>query len=275
MPPDANQMETTVFRLSKQVLVVAILTVNNAGDFSAVHAQLPKGNSAPELSKTGSASLQLTRLQALQMSTLELARVLLPNEPDGKFVSHELMDPVFPGGPLRGVQFFARPMPVGHDLCSREVTYASLATVVPLDKANRQQDIPVRFESASRKRQLAFAPQCRAEFGAFMAWVPESKVEGAQKALRRLLSLQNTIRKNAKSVEITCRTDTGQNICAAPFGKLLSDLPTDRIFSIESYSGGWRFSVMPNGPGPGLYWNVRLHEDRDKVELEWNIVPPF
>jgi hypothetical protein len=224
----------------------------------------------------GTQAPQLTRMRAIQMSTSQLARLLLPNEPEGKFTSHELLKPYLPGEPLTMVQFFARPSPRGSDLCFREVTIASLEPTVPWNETTRHQDLPVRFTRASQKVQIAAAPQCRAGFGAFMAWVqPEREVAGAQEALRRLIALQEGARKNVKPTDITCRTDIGENVCAQPFAKLLSDLPIDRIHNIGRHQLGWRFSVMPNGPGPGLYWNVLLHDDQDKIELEWNVVPPF
>ncbi len=219
---------------------------------------------------------ELTRLRALQMSTTQLARLLLPDEPDGKFLAHDFKDPVFEGGPLTAIEFFARPVPEGSDLCRRDVMFVSLEPTDQLNETNSRRDMPVRFERAQRKVQIAAAPQCKAEFGAFMAWVqPARELPRAQQALRRLLSLQEKARRNAASVEITCLTDTSENVCAQPHLALLSDLPTDRIFIIDRYQGGWEFSVMPNGPGPGLFWNVRLPDDREAVELAWRIVPPF
>lgn len=256
--------------------IIGVLFMMWADKATAEQQLSRERNSASPVSQGVDKSGQLTRSQALQLSTSQLARLLLPHEPRGRFVSHRLTEPTFEGGRLTAIEFFARPMPVGNDLCLRHVTFVSLEATVPLNDKNIREDIPARFSRARQKVQIAAAPRCKAEFGAFMAWVqPAGELTRAQEALRRLIALQRRARTDADSIQIKCRSETSENICAEPVAQVLSNLPTDRTFIIDPYNGGWNFSVMPNGPGPGLFWDVRLANDRDAVELVWRLVPPF
>lgn len=204
---------------------------------------------------------QITYAAAAQMTTTELARLLLPDQPPGRFVSHKLDRFFSPGLPLSGVEFFARPAPLGIEFCRRDGIYASVAD-----------------GSASPTAYLAAAPKCRMRAGASFARVqPSTAFVGAQQALRRLLALQQAARRGSTRVMVTCKTETSTNPCNRPGATVLADLPLHQIYIIEPRGAGWEFDVMPTGPGQ-VYWKVLLPPENTPdrmISLVWRQPAPF
>lgn len=235
-----------------------------------------------EASQFGRTDQKITLASASKMTTAELARLLQPNEPTDRFVSHELIRHGFPGHPLGGVLLFARPVPFGNDLCRRDSVYVGLDPVLESDSSPSRPDVPMKFASADNKVQLVAAPQCRLKAGSFFAWVqPERALDGATRNLRRLLSLQKAAQAGAPlAAEVVCRFEPpAEEACTRPPRVLLASLPLDRIFIVDPRREGWEFSVMPDGPGEGkLFWEVILTPEQageQKVTLGWRVVAPF
>ncbi len=223
---------------------------------------------------------ELTRASVARMRTPELARRLLPSPLATQMVSHEVGEPIFAGGPLRSIRFFARPAPLGDDLCRRESVYVALQVVGGSNAENSRQDVPVQFEGAMpAKTQIAIAPGCRLEAGGFFAWVqPERAFDSATRAFRRLLSFRERAQSVASfPVSVTCTSETQEKVCNGSTRALLARLPLHQTYLIEPRGAGWKFAVMPNGPGQH-YWEVILAQNGatgQKVALTWRVPAPF
>ena len=207
------------------------------------------------------AAVQLTYDAASHMTTAQLARLLLPDQPRGRFLSHRLDRFFSPGFPPSAVEFFGRPGPVGAAFCRGDGIYAS-----------------VTDGSASPTAYVAAAPKCRMRAGAFFARVqPETAFVGAQAALKRLLALHAAAKRGDARMNVTCNTETSTNPCDRPARAVLANLPLHQIYIIEPRGDGWEFDVMPTGPGQ-LYWRVLLPSEKAQdqtVSLSWRAPVPF
>lgn len=227
---------------------------------------------ASELSR---AAPELTHASASRMTTSQLARLLLPDHPAGRFVSHEVGELGTHGEPLGVINFFHRPVPIGADLCRRDVTNALFQ---PDGVWEPGKDSPVRFTRASSSAQMVVAPQCRLKAGGYFGWVqPEGVDELVPQALRRLVALQAVARAGGELPKVTCESDADSNACAPPLRTLIASLPLDRIYIIQPDRSGWAFSVMPKGPGQ-LFWDVRMPPEGmpdEPVIMRWGMPAPF
>lgn len=219
---------------------------------------------------------ELTRASALRMTTSQLARLLLPDHPAGRVVSHEVGELGTHGEPLGAINFFHRPVPIGVDLCRRDVTNALFQ---PDGVWEPGKDSPVRFTRASSSVQMAVAPRCRLKWGGYFGWVqPEGVDELAPQALRRLVALQAVARAGGQlPIKVTCESEADANVCAQPSRTLVANLPLDRIYIIQPDRSGWSFSVMPTGPGQ-LYWDVRIPPEGiadEPIVMRWGRPAPF
>ncbi len=221
---------------------------------------------------------ELTRASASRMSTQQLAQLLLPDEPAGRFVSHELGAPGPHNDPLLAVNFFARPTALGDDLCQRDAVRASLQPDDTWLPGGVQQDVAVKFVRAYPKVQIAAAPRCRFKQGGYFAWVqPEGVDELAPQALRRLVALQAVAKAGGQLPKVTCASEAGDNACTPPLRTVIASLPLDRIYIIQPDQSGWAFSVMPSGPGQ-LYWDVRIPPEGifdEPIVMRWGRPAPF
>lgn len=218
---------------------------------------------------------EFTRASALRMTTTQLARLLLPDQPASRFVSHEVGKLGTHGEPLGVINFFHRPVPIGDELCRRDVTNAYFQ---PDGAWEFGKDSPVRFTRSGPAVQMALAPRCRLKAGGYFGWVqPQGAVETAPQALRRLVKLQAAARARGKLPKVRCESEIDATLCAQPVRRLIASLPLDRIFIIQPDRSGWSFSVMPTGPGQ-LYWNVSLPPEGvadEPVVLRWAMPAPF
>lgn len=226
--------------------------------------------------KQGRPTPELTRAAALRMTTAQLARLLFPNQPVGRFVSHEAEGLGPHGEPLGVINFFHRPVPIGADLCRRDVTSALFQ---PDGSWESGQDSPVRFTRAARSVQMAVAPGCRLKSGGYFAWVqPEGVEKLAPQALRRLVAFQALARAGGQlPIKVVCKSDDDANVCAQTEQALIANLPLDRIYIIKPYRSGWVFSVMPNGPGQ-IYWHVTVSPEGTsdpRIIMRWGLPAPF
>lgn len=227
-------------------------------------------------SQSNRAVTELTRASALRMTTSQLARLLLPDQPAGRFVAHEVGKLGPHGEPLMAINFFHRPMPLGADLCRRDVTVASFQ---PEGAWEPGRDSPVRFTRASSKVQMAVAPRCRLKAGGYFGWVqPEGVDELAPQALRRLVALQAVAKAGGQlPIKVTCESEDDAKVCAQPSRTLIASLPLDRIYIIQPDRSGWAFSVMPNGSGQ-LFWDVRIPPEGiadEPIVIRWGRPAPF
>jgi hypothetical protein len=206
-------------------------------------------------------AIKITYDTASQMTTAELARLLLPNQSPSRFASHKLDRFFSPGFPLSGVEFFGRPAALGTAFCRRDGIYASVSD-----------------GSTSPTAYLAAAPKCRVRPGGFFARVqPNTAFVGAQQALRRLLALQQAAKRRNARMMVTCTTETSTNPCNRPAVSVLADLPLHKIYTIEPRDNAWVFAVMPNGPGQ-LYWRVLLSSEQtadQPISLSWRAPAPL
>lgn len=67
-------------------------------------------------------SPELTRASASRLTTAELVRLLFPDQPAGRFVTHEVGKPDPHFDALTTINFYQKPTQVGGDLCRRDVT---------------------------------------------------------------------------------------------------------------------------------------------------------
>jgi len=210
------------------------------------------------------------------MKTEQLARLVLPDQPAGRFVSHEVGKLGPHGEPLMAINFFHRPVPLSEDLCRRDVTVASFQ---PEGTWQPGRDSPVRFTRSSPAVQIAVAPQCRFQAGGYFGWVqPEGVDELAPQALRRLVALQ-TIAKAGGQLpnKVACQSEDDAKACKKPSNALIAALPLDRIFIIQPDRSSWAFSVMPHGPGQN-YWHVTIPPEGvvgEPVVMRWGRPAPF
>lgn len=219
---------------------------------------------------------ELTHALASRMTTSQLARLLLPDQPADRFVSHEVGKLGPHGEPLGVINFFHRAVPIGADLCRRDVTNALFQ---PDGVWEPGRDSPVKFTRASSKVQMAVAPRCRLKAGGYFGWVqPEGVDELAPQALRRLVALQAAARAGRQLPnKVTCESEADAKVCAQPSQTLVANLPLDRIYIIQPDRSGWAFSVMPNGPGQ-LYWDVRIPPKGiadEPIVMRWGRPAPF
>lgn len=219
---------------------------------------------------------ELTRASALQMTTGELARLLMPGVPAGRFDSHEVGRLGPHGEPLMNIDFFQQPVPIGTDLCRRDVTSALFQ---PDGVWEAGRDSPVRFTRTAVKVQMAVAPRCRLKAGGYFGWVqPEGVDELAPHALRRLASLQAAAKaKGELPVKLACESEHDPKDCDRGANALLADLPLDRIFIIQPHASRWGFSVMPDGPGKA-YWHVTIPPEavnKEPLVMRWGLPAPF
>ena len=226
--------------------------------------------------QTSHRTSELTHASASRMTTSQLARLLMPEQPARRFISHEVGNLGPHGEPLSIVNFFYRPIPLGPDLCRRDVVSVSLQ---PSGVWQPGQDSPVKFSRASPGLQIAAAPRCRFKQGGYFAWVqPEEAHDGAAQALRRLLAIQSVAKTGARlPVRLDCQSEPETNACGKSAHSLIASLPLDRIFIVQPNENGWRFSVMPYGPGQH-FWDVTLtREDAPeaRMTLRWGMPAPF
>lgn len=219
---------------------------------------------------------ELTRASALQMTTSQLARLLLPDQLAGLVVSHEVGELGSHGEPLGEINFFHRPVPIGADLCRRDVTNALFQ---PDGVWEPGRDSPVRFTRASSSVQMAVAPRCRLKAGGYFAWVqPEGVGELAVQALRRLVALQAIAKAGGQlPLEVTCQSEDDAKVCDKSPNALIAGLALERIFIIQPHRSNWSFSVMPSGPGQA-HWNVTIPPEGitdEPVIMRWGRPAPF
>jgi hypothetical protein len=217
---------------------------------------------------------EITHASASSMTTQELARLFFPDQPSGTFVSHEVPGPGIHGEPLMAINFFHSSVPIGADVCTRDVT---VALFQPDGRWEPGRDSPVKFTRADSKVQMAIAPHCRLSSGGYFGWVqPKDVAELVPEALRQLARLHAVARAGGPLPEVKCLSDD-PTVCAQPSRALLANLTLDRIYSIEPARFGWRFAIMPNGPGQ-LFWDVRIPpEDApdDPITMRWGMPAPF
>lgn len=202
--------------------------------------------------------------------------MLLPGEPAGRFVGHEVGKLGVHGEPLMAIDFFHRSVPIGTDLCRRDVTSALFQ---PDGVWEAGRDSPVKFTRAAAKVQMAVAPRCRLKPGGYFAWVqPEGVDELAPRALRRLLRL-HAIAKTRRQLplKVTCQSELDSKVCDKGPIALIAGLTLDRIFIIQPDRSSWSFSIMPSGPGQ-VYWDVTLPPEGivdEPVVMRWGMPAPF
>jgi hypothetical protein len=228
----------------------------------------------------------LTRASAARMATAELAELLFGPGAATQMTHHELADPIFPGGPLRGIRFFAHPQPLGKDLCRRDNFYVSLGSPSIRSAQNTREDLPVTKEQVMESLQIAFAPGCRLKPDGFFAHVQDAASVEAATALRRLTAIQQRA-KSAEPLplELRCTSELAENPCGAGARAVLARLPLHQIFIIQSLdrdgdetTKGWKFSVMPEGPGNKPFWKVVLDDTSGRqptIRMAWDIPAPF
>lgn len=219
---------------------------------------------------------EITRASALPMTTSQLAQLLLPNEPPEKFVAHEVGKLGPHGEPLGVINFFHRPVPLGADLCRREVTNAYFQ---PDGTWEFGKDSPVRFTRSGPAVQLAVAPRCRLKAGGYFGWVqPEGVDELAPQALRRLLALQTIAKAGGPlPIKVVCQSEDDAKVCDKSPNALIAGLTLDRIFIIQPDRSSWSFSVMPTGPGE-VYWHVTIPPEGivdEPLVMRWGRPAPF
>jgi hypothetical protein len=210
----------------------------------------------------GAASPQtpgLTLEAARGLSTRTLAARLLTPPLASGVVAHRLR----PSGPSSGaVEFLRAPVRAGVGVCRREGLYAPLAG-----------GAPVRFV------EIALTSRCPIATDARYARVQPAAAEpGAVAALQTLADLRARTRARGKPpVPVRCRSDAKPDPCRAGEQAVMRDLPIEAAYLVERSGEGWRFALMPTGPGQ-LYWDTRLifdGERRMRVELEWKAPAPF
>lgn len=229
----------------------------------------------PPASRLSASATELTRASALRMTTGQLARLLLPGQPESRFASHEVGRLGVHGEPLGVINFFHRPVPIGADLCRRDVTSALFQ---PAGAWEPGRDSPVRFTRASHRVQMAVAPACRFKAGGYFGWVqPEGVDELAPQALRRLAALQAVARGGGQLPKVDCASEIDPPACARPPQELIASLTLDRIYIIQADRSGWSFSVKPAGPGQP-FWDVRIPPEGiadEPIVLRWGMPAPF
>lgn len=208
------------------------------------------------------------------MTTVQLAHLLLPQVPASRFVSHQIGKLGPHGEPLMAIDFFHRPVPMGADLCRRDVTVASFQ---PDGVWEPGRDSPVNFTRTSSKVQMAIAPGCRLKPGGYFGWVQPEGVDGlAPAALRRLAGLQAVAKAGGRLPQVNCESDLDPTACARTPQALIGSLMLDRIFIIQPDRSGWAFSVMPTGPGQP-YWRVTIPPEGidEPIAMRWGLPAPF
>lgn len=186
------------------------------------------------------------------------ARLLTPAQSSG-IVAHRLRAH---GERLDAVEFLRAPMKAGAGVCRREGLYVAAAG-----------GTPARFV------EIAAAARCPAGSDARYARVqPASAEPGAVAALQTLMDLRGRTRRRGKPpVAVRCSSVLEPDPCRAGERALMRDLPIEAAYIVEPVDGGWRFALMPTGPGR-LYWDTKLSFDakrRIRVELEWTAPAPF
>ena len=281
-------------RLFGLVFAVGLSACQSAPDNSAgsdVHTLGPAG--APESNRPLASDVELTRTSAARMSTAELAQRLLDSDSARRMSEHELPqdDPLFPGGHLRGVTFFARPAPYGTDLCRRAALYVALTPAGGRSEESLRADVPVVRERVIEQSQVALAPDCRLERGGGFGWVQLAPFEEAASALRRLSGFrQRAMAAGPIDAEVRCTSELAQNPCAGNARAALAGLPLHQVYFIQPLAGdgrrrpvtgnnrrGWEFTVTPRGPGQ-LFWKVEMEEPPGAppvIRLHWGIPAPY
>jgi hypothetical protein len=217
------------------------------------------------------------------MTTAQLARQLLGPGAAVQMTHHELAEPVFSGGPLRGIRFFARPQPLGKDLCWRDNFYVSLKAPPSRAAQASGADLPVTKEQVSKSFQIALAPRCRLKPAGYFAHAQEVSAQEAATALRRLAAIQQAAKSTRPLlVALRCTSELSTNPCGKNPRTVLASLPLHQIFVIDPLkndgNSGWAFSVMPEGPGDKPFWEIVLEEGRSRrpeLRMNWRIPAPF
>lgn len=217
---------------------------------------------------------ELTRASAMRMTTAQVARLLLPGVPAGRFVGHEVGGLGAHGEPMGDIDFFHRSTPIGTDLCRREVTSALFQ---PDGIWEPGRDSPVRFTRAAANVHVAVAPRCRSKPGASFALVqPKEDQALAVKALRRLVAIQKVARAGGRLPNIDCTSEFDSKDCANP-ARTIAALPLDRISIIEGRQTRLDFAMMPEGPDKPN-WKVSLPLEEatgEAIVMHWGYPPPF
>ena len=257
----------------RRLFLQSILALTLFGSGSGADAASARKNAASPSSRP---MPELTHALASRMTTAQLARLLLPDQPADRFVSHEVRKSSPHGEPLGTINFFHRPVPIGADLCRRDVTNAYFQ---PYGAWEPGKDSPVRFTRSGSAVQMAVAPRCRLKEGGYFGWVqPEGVDELAPQALRRLVALQAIVKAGRQlPIKVVCQSEDDAKACDKTASALIAALPLDRIFIIQPDQSGWAFSVMPDGPGQ-LYWNVTIHPEGivgEQVVMRWGRPAPF
>lgn len=208
--------------------------------------------------------------QALQTRpTRQLAARLLPGELAAGVVAHRVR--AGPGGAPDAVELLRAPERVGRGVCRRYGYYVSGSDLI----AGRGTGMPTRFA------EIALAAVCPSTAEASYARVQPAAVEpGAIAALEIVADLRARARRTGKTpVKLDCRSELSANPCKAKDAALLRDLPLERAFLIEPLAPdpGWRFALMPTGPGQP-YFDTSLIQapgKRMRLALTWKAPVSF
>lgn len=232
----------------------------------------------------------ITRQQAEQSSTGELARRFLPAHVASRVVRSALVDRSLIQNQrsdgehaLSAIQFETVVQPLGNQLCRTEMYHVSLFPLGGRDNLGSP-DAAVKSISVNRHVRIAVAPRCELPPQAKFAHVQPSTMEEEAGAL--LLWLYDARSRSRQVGElpfhVSCRSELEENPCGNDARTILASLPLEATHIIEAPSKlrpeGWRVAVMPSGPGPGhRYWEVLIGDSIDgrRATLIWTFPAPF
>lgn len=247
----------------------------------AVAAPTPQATATAPARESGRLTV-LTRATAQQATTADLAKHLLHPTESVRITDHELDTPPFRGGPLHAVTFFARPEPLGTDLCERDTFYVEMEPVGGAGFKDPRVDVSVTRRRVTEKKQIALTEGFGMQPNTVFASLNNVPLEDAVSALRNLAGFQRAARAGEVIPVVTCAANAVGNSCRNPRADL-ARLPLNRIFAIRRFPltvtgyPSLDFLVMPDGQGRA-YWEVRIEEQSGKsaaVELDWTMPPPF
>lgn len=222
----------------------------------------------------------VTLATARTMSTAALARRLAPRLP-GQVVGHELVTKgLVPGEPFESVRFFARPTPLGVDLCQRTVFTAHLRRTHTAYEALWTPRDRVGTERVETTTELASAPGCQtlAE-GGFAALTYPSTPADAAPALRQLLALQREAKgSGALSFAYICVAQDDRQSLGCPNARaFFAGLRLDQLSEITP-SKPTTYFTLPQGAADYHRWMISLTSQPDgrwSLSLWGEVVAPF
>lgn len=224
----------------------------------------------------------LTRASVADMSTAQLAQLLLPGPIARTIDAHEVRSPALMAqGPLSSIVLFARAEMTTATICRRRSYHVTFNPVFENSAVALGWDVPSKPDQVTPGVLVATAPSCAsASPDGFARVQPASLEAGAVAALDRLVGIQAQARQEKRPpVALTCRSELATDACAEGAHAVLVQMPLHKSYIIDQRHGRgdrWQFSVMPKGPGQ-LYWVVDLDASprASTITMTWSSPPPF